>query len=251
MTTNIFDGNTSVMATDSRWSIEYGQWLLYLDDTGYEKIERLNGRALMFAGRGLRIQEYKTWIRSQPADFSSMPEVKGMCVCMVDEATGTIIFQKHQEIEANGVLCAGSGARAAYSCWLLNKCARQAVESAKAKDPCSGGEVKYINFAKSETNIADVYPHSQLTINTISANIVQRGIAMKIQSTPYGTPNLPFSKAPSVLDAQEPPREEMAKLVANGTLEATAPCNGMHNDWTEQDKENFKNALAKMFGWNK
>jgi len=250
MTTNIFDGNSSVMASDSRWSIEYGSWLLYLDDTGYDKIERFNGTALMFAGHGLKIQEYKIWIHSEPADFSGMPETKGMSVCMVDEATGSVAFQKHQDIESNNVFCAGSGARPAYSCWLTNKCPKQAVESAKLKDCYSGGEVKYVNFSTFETNIANYHSQAQLTIEAISANIIKRGISMKIHTTPKGTPDLPFLKAGmDPANDEEPPREKMAALVASGDLSATAPCDGMHSDWSEDDKEKFKSALGKMFGW--
>jgi hypothetical protein len=250
MTTNIFDGNARVMATDSRWSIEYGSWLFYLDDTGYEKIERCNGFALMFAGRGERIQEFKDWIRSNPAPESEMPAVKGMSVCMVEEATGEVAFQKHQDIESGNVLCAGSGARWAFDCWSKNRSSKQAVESAKIKDYCSGGEVKYIDFANNDTNLFSYNAESQLTIQTISTNIFQRGIAMKIQATPVGTPNLPFTKADATAANDEQlARAEVGALVANGTLSATAPCDGMHNEWSADDKANFKVALGRMFGW--
>jgi hypothetical protein len=252
MTTNIFDKNSAVMATDSRWSIEYGQWILYLDDTGYEKIERCNGVALMFAGLGPKIQEYKDWIRSKPTDFSLMPDVKGMAVCMVHEASNNVTFRKHQDIEANNVYCAGSGARPAYSCWLDNKCSKTAVESAKLKDHYSGGEVKYVNFGTSETNLHAVFPQVQMTIQTITDNIIQRGIAMQIHATPTGTPDLKLAKASSgVVNDEQAARAEMASLVAQGKLSATAPCDGMHSDWSEEDKTAFRAALAQMFGWEK
>jgi hypothetical protein len=50
MTTNIYDGNAKIMACDSRWSIPYGNWVFYLDDSGYEKIHRHTSYSLMFAG---------------------------------------------------------------------------------------------------------------------------------------------------------------------------------------------------------
>lgn len=238
------------MATDSRWSIEYGSWLFYLDDTGYDKIERCNGMALMFAGHGKKIQEFKNWIRSNPTDDSLMPAEKGMSVCMVSEDTGTVEFQKHQDIDSDNVLCAGSGARWAYGCWTSNKCSKLAVETAKSKDYCSGGEVKYIDFANKDTNLVAYHAEAQMTIETISNNIYQRGISMKIQATP-GTPNLPFPKAEGSNAANDEAvaRSEVGILVANGTLSATAPCDGMHNDWSQDDKVNFKRSLGKMFGW--
>lgn len=250
MTTNIFDKNSAVMATDSRWSIEWGSWLMYLDDTGYEKIERSNGVALMFAGYGGKIQQYKDWIRSKPTNFDNMPDVKGMSVCMVNEATNMVMFRKHQDIEANEVFCAGSGARSAYTCWLMNKCSKTAVESAKQKDHYSGGDVKYINFSTKESNLVSYLPQVQLTIQMISENIIQRGIAMKIHATPTGTPNLALQKVANGANDEADARAEMAALVAEGKLSATAPCDGMHNDWSEEDKEDFKAALAQMFGWD-
>ncbi len=240
------------MATDSRWSIEYGQWILYLDDTGYDKIERFNGVSLMFAGLGPKIQQYKDWIRSNPADFSAMPDVKGMAVCMVHEATNAVMFRKHQDIESNNVYCAGSGARPAYSCWLDNKCSKTAVESAKRKDHFSGGDVKYVNFATNETNLANIFPQVQMTIQMITDNIIQRGIAMQIHATPTGTPDLKLAKGSSAtVHDEQSIRVAMAQEVAAGKLSATAPCDGMHNDWSEEDKQNFKDALSQMFGWKK
>lgn len=251
MTTNIFDGNTSVMASDSRWSIEYGPWIFYLDDTGYEKIERYNGVALMFAGNGRKIQEFKDWIRSNPTDASAMPNEKGMSVCMVNEGSGTLMFQKHQDIDSENVLCAGSGARWAFNCWLANKCSKRAVETAKTKDYCSGGEVKYVDFANAVSNVSTVFAEQNLHIDTVTRNILERGIAMKIQATPKGVPNLPFKKAAGATAANEEllAREEAAKLAASGQLAATAPCDGMHNEWSEDDKADFRKALGTMFGW--
>lgn len=251
MTTNIFDGNSGVMATDSRWSIEYGCWLYYLDDTGYSKIERLNGMAIMFAGYGGKIQEYKDWIRSNPTDFSRQPDVKGMSVCMVEESTGNVEVKEEQDIDTNNVLCAGSGARPAYGCWTSNKCSKKAVESAKLVDPCSGGDVKFIDFKNSETNLAEYAAETQLTIAQISANIMKRGISMKIRTTPTGTPDLPFVKAAGEDAANEEQlaRAAVSELVATGKLSANAPCDGMHNDWSEESKANFRRALGKMFGF--
>lgn len=252
MTTNIFDGNAKVMATDSRWSIPYGPWLFYLDDTGYEKILRYNDFALMFAGEGQKIQEYKDWVRSNPVDDSNMPAEKGMSVCMVEESSGVVVFRKHQDIEAENVLAAGSGSLWAFGCWKENKCARQAVVTAKGKDHCSGGEVKFVDFVKSETNVIEHAGQSELHIKTVTQNILQRGIAMKIQALPPGVPDLPFPKADGVIDVannEQAARAAAVALAANGQLSATAPCAGMHNEWTPEDRSAFKQALGKMFGW--
>jgi hypothetical protein len=254
MTTNIFDGNAKVMASDSRWSIEYGPWLFYLDDTGYEKILRHNGFSLMFAGNGRKIQEYKDWIRSNPPDDSSMPNEKGMSVCMIEDATGEVVFQRQQDINSENVLCAGSGARWAFGCWIQNKCSKQAVKTAKSKDVCSGGDVKYVDFAQGAvaTNVVTYTVQKELHIDTVTKNILERGNAMKIQALPPGTPDLPFNKADGILDVaqnEQAARAAAKALAASGQLTATAPCAGMHNDWDQDDRAEFKKALGKMFNW--
>lgn len=240
------------MACDSRWSISYGPWFFYLDDSGYEKIERYNNVALMFAGDGRKIQEFKDWIASDPVDSSSMPAEKGMSVCMVDEATGKVMFEKHQDINSDNVLCAGSGALWAFGCWKDNKCSKQAVKTAIQKDFCSGGAVKYIDFAKPDTNLLPIPGAAKLHIDAVTNNILTRGNVMKIQATPTGVPNLPLPKAEgaSAANDEQIARAEAARLAANGQLSATAPCAGMHNEWSDQDRSAFKEALGKMFGWS-
>lgn len=238
------------MATDSRWSIQHGNWLFYLDDTGYDKIERMNGMALMFAGYGAKIQEYKYWLRSNPADDSNMPDVKGMSVCMVEESTGIVEVKEEQEIDESNVLCAGSGAWPAYRCWQANKSPLRAVDSAKMVDICSGGEVKFIDFPNSKTNVVSVHGAADLTIQVISENIFKRGIPMKLHTTQQNALNMPFSKvAGGAANDEHAAREEIGALIASGELSANAPCAGMNNDWSDASKANFKRALGKMFGW--
>ena len=251
MTTNVFDGNSLVMATDSRWSIERGSWLFYLDDTGYSKIERSHERVLSFAGYGGKIQEWKNWIRSEPADASNIPDFKGMSVCMVDEATGIVEFQI-QDIVANNAYCAGTGAYPAYGCWVENRCSKRAVVTAISKDLYSGGEVKFIDLLTKNHNLTDLYPQSQLTIADVSAAIAKRGIPMKLDNIP-GSPKLPFPKAADgeAVNDEDAVRGEIQAMVAAGQISANAPCIGMHNDWTEENKEKFTQALGKMFGWKK
>jgi len=239
------------MATDSRWSVPYGPWIFYLDDTGYEKILRYRGHSLMFAGDGTKIQEYKNWIRSNPVDASGMPPQKGMSVCMIHDESGAVAFRKHQDIDSESVLCAGSGSYWAFGCWKENRCSKQAVETAKSRDQYSGGEMKFVDFATSATNLMPAVGQVDMHIDQVTSNILKRGIAMKVQSLQTGVPNLNFPKVGTPLSSisEVEARAAAAKLAAAGQLSATAPCNGMHNDWSAEDKEQFKQALGKMFGW--
>jgi hypothetical protein len=255
MTTNIFDSSGHLMATDSRWSIEYGDWLLYLDDTGYEKMLVRNGKVLMFAGYGRVIQLWKDWINSDPPDPSGMPAHKGMSVCMVDGATRTVDFDAEQDIVANGVYCAGSGSRSAYSCWSANRDAHRAVETAKSKDIFSGGEVKFYNFKNGSNNLVNNYPTAGITIKMVDQAILSRGSVMKTNTNSTSGASLPFPKVANAKAADDAANddksavEEIREKIAAGELSANAPCDGMHNDWTEENKAKFQKALGNMFGW--
>jgi hypothetical protein len=250
MTTNVFDSNGHMMATDSRWSIQLAGWLMYVDDTGYDKIVAHNNKVLMFAGLGKAIQLWKDWIASNPTSPLGMPEHRGMAVCMVDATSRKVNFDAHQDIIDKGVYCAGSGSRYAYGCWISNKNARKAVETAKSLDYFSGGEIKYFNFKDSTNNLTPKQPITNITIATVDAAIKQGGKIMKINIPSPGNP--PFSMATtSANDNNEVlvAAELIRSKIDAGELSANAPCDGMYNDWSEENKEKFNLALGGMFGW--
>jgi hypothetical protein len=250
MTTNIFDSNGQMMATDSRWSIQLAGWLMYVDDVGYDKIVEQNGKVLMFAGFGRAIQQWKDWIASNPTGPSGMPIHKGMSVCMVDAATKSVDFEAEQDIVNNGVYCAGSGARHAYGCWVYNKCAKKAVETAKSLDFFSGGEIKYFDFKNSINNLTPKALLTNITIDTVDAAILKGGQIMKININIPAPGNPPFTMAASAnSDDSTIAAEQIRAKIASGELSATAPCDGMHNDWSKENKDRFSEALGKMFGW--
>jgi hypothetical protein len=62
------------MACDSRWSIQNHNFILYIDDTGFEKIIPHNGIAFMFAGNGYlnlkmeRLAQFNAEECSEPAN---------------------------------------------------------------------------------------------------------------------------------------------------------------------------------------
>lgn len=243
MTTNVFDGNAAVMATDSRWSIRHGKYVIYLDDTGFEKIELRNQHAFMFAGNGLRIQEWKSWIRSDPKDDSTQPAEEGICVCVVSMDTKQVKFSVKQDVEREGGFFAGSGSTYAVPCWLVNKDAKRAVDTAKQSDIFSGGEIKFFNFATGAHNLG--YPSGDITIQMVVEAINKRGLAMTTNVN--STQPFPFAVAAN----DNPELAEIRQKIANGELSANAPCDGMYNEWTKEEKSSLKRALGDVFGWNK
>lgn len=243
MTTNVFDGNQGVIATDSRWSVLYGRWLIYVDDSRFEKIERFEDFAFMFAGKGSIIQLWKSWIRSKPADISGMPTCDGISVCIVEAKSQSVVFSERQDIIKEGAYFSGTGSRYAYLCWETNRNPLRCVESAKNVDVFTGGEVKYLNMTNGSHNLHAVT--EDVTIDMVSSAIETRGMVMEIASA--SKRGVPFKL--SDLAANDTGIQEVKSMIASGTLTPEAPCDGMHSEWSLDQKERLKGALSTVFQW--
>lgn len=243
MTTNVFDETQGFMATDSRWSIRYGRYVVYLDDTGFDKLIVSHGHAFMFAGSGGRIQQWKTWIQSSPADDSEQPNEEGICVCIADIATKTMKRSVKQMLIPVGGYFAGTGTDYAAPCWIANQNVMRSVETAKQADVCSGGEVKYYNFVDGSNNLN--YPSGNITIQMVDAAILRRGLVMTT-NTNMGQ-GLPFATAAN----DNPELAEIRGKIAAGELSAGAPSQGMYDQWSPEEKAGLKATLADIFKWKK
>ena len=238
MTTNVFDEARGLMATDSRWSIRQGKYIIYLDDTGCDKILLVRKRAIMFAGNGGRIQQWKDWLLSEPKDDSMQPKEEGICICIADVEAGRVKKSFKQTVVDKEGYFAGSGTRFAVPCWAFNRDARRAVDTAKQADDCSGGEVKYVDFKKSDHNL---YHGNKVTIQMVDNAILTRGLVM----TTNTAQSLPFAAAAND-DAE---LAEIRAKIAAGDLSASAPSDGMYEEWSAAEKNELKESLAEMFGW--
>lgn len=233
------------MATDSRWSIQHGSYIVYLDDSGYEKILLWNGHAIMFAGNGGLIQQWKDWIRSNPPDASNQPPEEGICVCIVDMAAKKVKSSVKQIVLPVGGYFAGSGQIYAVPCWMKNRRAQLAVETAKSNDKLSGGDVKFYNLVSGENNLNVNFPTGNLTIQTLTAALLKRGLVMETKKGAMH--GVPFAEAAN----DNPELQQIVEKVANGELTASAPSEGMYSQWNAEEKASLKSALGDMFGWKK
>ncbi|NML43495.1 hypothetical protein HHL11_07030 [Ramlibacter sp. G-1-2-2] len=245
MTTNVYDGNVGLMTTDSRWSAAYGNYLIYVDDARFEKIERYNDAVFMFAGDGHAVQKWKSWIRSNPADDSNMPSCDKMCVCIARVSDKQVLFKERQDIVQDGAFFAGSGSRYAYVCWNDNRCAKRAVETAKQFDFSSGGDVKFFEFDSGKHNLFS--PAVEVTVDDVLKALNDRGMVMEIAVN--GTSKPPFKLKEAA--ANDPELKEVQAKIANGEISPTAPCDGMYSEWTPAQTSKLKSVLGEVFGWKK
>lgn len=243
MTTNVIDLLSGQIACDSRWSFESRQdnFVIYVDDTGFEKILSVGDFAYTFAGNGLLIQKWKDWLRCPSPNEIPMPLTEsitpsglmGITVCMIHKDTRRVAFAKGHPTRVDGAMFAGSGAVHASGCWIVNQDAQRAVETAKARDPLSGGTVKYLVFSSGDHNLTETS-----TIDDVGRSLVTKGTVM------YANQN--------VLSVEEAAKrdENVRRVVegaAAGSIIANAPCPGMYNAWSSEEVANFKAALEQAF----
>jgi hypothetical protein len=250
MTTNVFDSNAGLICTDSRWSMRCGSWLLYVDDVNYHKIALRSDHAVMFAGQSLRIDEWKTWLRLDPFDVTRMPSTEGVVVCLIRLSTGRVAFERGVDVEREGAYFAGSGSRAAVECWMLNRCAQTAVQSAIGVDACSGGEVKFYDVKNGQSNLSPA-PQRLASLADVHTAIETRGTVMNISSTRSSAP-IPFAKLKSlgIEGCTEQDQADLLQLVASvgdKTLMLSAPCDGMYEAWTDDEVQRCRDAFREAF----
>ncbi|MEY2894062.1 MAG: hypothetical protein RJA98_3970 [Pseudomonadota bacterium] len=246
MTTNVYDQPDRTVATDSRWSISYGKWVLYVDDSQFHKIERYKGVAFMFAGDGAEIQQWKNWISAQPVSLDDLPTPNAISVCMIKEASGDVLFVDKKAFTREGGYFAGSGALHAHACWHKNRNAVRSVETAKTQDQFTGGETKFLNCATGAHNLS--YPSAGMTIEQVNEAVLNRGMVMENTNLKQAPPlNAPFSLKDAA--ATNPEFAKAAELIVNGALSVRAPYAGMDEGWTDQEKADLKTAMKSAFDW--
>ena len=242
MTTNVFDVKAAIIASDSRWSftLKDGAALravVYADDTGFDKMVFGEGVCALFAGRSNLISLWKDWIRSNNKVVLRRPITEeNFSMCVVSATDGKLIFEHGQKITDDHYRFAGTGAKPAHTCWLTNKDAIRAVQSAALNDHYSGGEVKYFKVNTQDHNISSTGQYS-----AINEAIFKRGIVM------YPTYE---GKKVSIQDAasKDPQIGELMKKIASGDAVAEAPSGHDPVIWTETDIKRLDNSLEAFFG---
>lgn len=240
MTTNVYDRESGFLTSDSRWSFRTGFGVLYVDDTGFDKIEEARGNAFLFAGDSHVIQLWKDWLRADPISAAGRPTQEGIAVLIAQTATRALIYHYGQDImwEANGDWTqsfAGSGAMYAAPCWTQNKCAHRAVDSAKTHDQFSGGEVKFFELSSGSHNLKN-----DIEVTALGKAFLGKGMVMyKANSNP-----IPVQEALKT----DPRVAQICDEIASGQRSLSAPCDAMYNKPTKQDDLRLNAALDRIFG---
>ncbi len=245
MTTNVFCKKTNTLASDSRWSVkvtdkvagtEVGSTyaIVYVDDTGYDKICYDEDTGYIFAGTGPVIEKWKIWALSPNQALLTRPEVAlGFSVCMTDLESSDIFYEHGQQVRDAECRMAGTGAKPAYDCWAQHGNAKKAVESAVGKDFFSGGQVKFLSGTDKSHNLS-----FSTDFSLTSSQLLKKGMVMYPVTSQI---SVPLNQAA----ISDPRIASLVDQIQKNQISAEAPSGFDPVVWTPSDEARLDEALAK------
>ncbi|EOU9520308.1 hypothetical protein ACOJCI_000674 [Cronobacter turicensis] len=254
MTTTAYDCDKNIVASDTRWSAKLnlidGQYILYVDDTGFNKIVHRLGGAIFCAGDGVTIEQLKKWWLAEPFDPENLPDLQHdnefKVSVMVVSSEGERLFdagpkQALVDPENNNHLHAvfsGSGSPFAGHTFMQCGCVKTAVTIAETFDPFSGGEVKFCNISTGEGNLHD----ETMDYSSIMKSMSERGILMKY--TGFYAAN--SENIQSIPLSEHPQFKEISAELKAGNIRAYAPMGGTDIEWNEDRVNKLKAAARRV-----
>lgn len=254
MTTTVCDLVNKIVTADTRWS--YGaqgelklsdgiHYLVYCDDTGFDKISVVEKTALVTAGDGVLIADWKKWWLGD-ADPKKRPETECngknvVNLTILDLENSEVIFDAGQKqalfcTRTNKIqaFTSGTGGLHAASHLLREGCAKKAVGYAAKYDYCTGDLVSYACYKTNQNNL-----NMQVNdYNAIVDGIKQRGFIMALNDKPS-------DKGCEI--TKHPLAKEIRTLFTTRKAVASAPVPGIADfKWTSDTESKFETAMARV-----
>ena len=255
MTTTVCDLLNKIITADTRWSCgsqnelklsDGNNYFVYCDTTGFDKISVVGKAALITAGNGILISQWKKWWAGD-ANPANRPDtnkdgLNGINLAIVDLESNSVIFDAGQkqvlyctissEIKA---FTSGSGASHAASSLLISGCAKKAVNYASEHDHCTGS---LVNFACYETDSNNLNKQVD-DYDVIVQGIVQRGKIMTLNTSKPNEDGCDISMHPLA--------NEIKSKFTSGQAVASAPVPGIENfQWTDETENRFQSAMERV-----
>jgi len=179
----------------------------------------------------------ENWI-AQPSSLTKPPIIQDnavISVCIANIETALVRFERGQEISLPLARFAGSGAKFARNCWLINNNAQRAVTSAAEQDLFSGGIVSFFDFCSGQHNLLN-----SVSIKDVQTQLLEGFVMYKFINS--GQP-IPAREAA----ARDPDVKALLDKVAQGQISVNAPCESMYTPWTENEINEFHAVLDDIF----
>lgn len=256
MTTNVYDKGAARLASDSRWSAitPCERFMLYTDDAKFDKIFVCDNTrlAFAFAGEANYVEMFKNWLTDGMMNGEPEPESPReakFTYCAVNIDTGLVVkmhFPAKYPAKVVGsgaakagddvdAVFAGSGAEAAYSCWMITQDPIEAITVAMEEDSLTGGDI-VSTCLRSQVHNASAGSAAQLLEALLKGTVME-----KVSQTKYTNP-LPLGEMMG--------NPLVAALVVNlkaGSAVASAPFPGMGEAvYTDQQLKEHKDFMASL-----
>lgn len=158
MTTLIYDSNTHIIVSDSRWSEviihdDKKLGLAYIDQFGYNKIFTTSNLVVALSDHIRDCIAFRD-ICADPLNMTDKLEGLKAVGFMITRNNGLNHFMIGDGcIHEAGVYFQGSGKQIAYENWKICKDIFKALELTKNNDPQTGGQTRFMKIKTGENNI--------------------------------------------------------------------------------------------------
>lgn len=242
MTTNAIDRRKKVVASDSRWSVEHGEdHLVFVDDTGFDKIADRAFACIVCAGDGVLIEEWKAWFRRPSIAAHSLPRTErtdkngqmvSITISLIEKPSCKVLFSSGWYLDfEDEAKFSGSGAVHARDCYFRNRCGKTSIGSAAQKDHATGGETKFVETETFKHNL-----HSgNVTLSEATHLLLTRGLVVNTKTGKVITLKEYQSGGGGVVDA-----------IVAGEVSLSAPTGQAHRQWSESEKDELRRAMERV-----
>jgi hypothetical protein len=246
VTTNAIDLQRGIIASDSRWSFLKGDYFYFIDDTAFDKIVEREISAMIFAGFGPLIDQWRTWFLTPTWDLVNMPptnmEVDGVTesveLCGIYKHSAEVFLRTRNHdpfppgsASAPAALFTGTGAPYAITCFGQNGCSKKAVETAMALDLGSGGTVKYLELKTGNTNLGP----NNFRLDHVGEEFEKRGSVMNVKT----------QKISGFAEFKNTGAANAATLKGSDVM-LSAPTGRPPHIYTDEEREELREALRKV-----
>lgn len=239
MTTNVIDRRKLLLTTDSRWSAKLDDdTLVYVDDTGFDKMVERYSSAIICAGDGLLIEGWRNWFNRPLINWADLPPVDRfdqngdshtIVISVVVKPSGEILFSNGWYfVMGDHASFSGSGWEPARNCFAVNYCALTAVGSAGRVDPATGGETKFINVAARQSNLSK----GAVTLSDVETLLHQRGMKMDLKT--------------NTVTRFNPKADGSHDRISAEKINLSAPTGQPSRPWSEEEKQGLRAAMQRL-----
>ncbi|MBA0416182.1 hypothetical protein D7Y48_05525 [Stenotrophomonas maltophilia] len=210
--------------------------MVFLDDTGFDKIVDRPSAVMMCAGSMKLIALWKTWFVAGTGPMPVSEFYEGsfkheICVAVVRKRDFGLRFSAgtYENFEDAAEFC-GTGAIYAKDCYSVNGCAKTAVLTASRHDPMTGGEVKFVD---TKVPFSSNVMNPSTTVEEVEAQLATKGFVME-KST---------GNVFSIATGQQVHQQAMSAAIAAGL---SAPTGQKLRSWTEREREDLQKVMNEI-----